>query len=94
MMPKEESKKQLITRATQYGVDPSWSRSMVVTSCPLVCVKYDEVSVGLVIASQVALKEDRRCKDRLPHHTPLTPLNLAPQPRAGTWVEGELDHRE
>ena len=22
MMPKEESKKQLITRATQYGVDP------------------------------------------------------------------------
>ena len=25
MMPKEESKKQLITRATQYGVDPKSS---------------------------------------------------------------------
>ena len=24
MMPKEESKKQLITRATQYGVDPEF----------------------------------------------------------------------
>ena len=42
---------------------------MVVISCPLVCVKYDEVSVGLVIASQIALQEDGRCEDRLPHRT-------------------------
>ena len=31
---------------------------MVVTSCPLACVEYDEVSVGLVIASQIARQED------------------------------------
>ena len=44
---------------------------MVVTSCPLVCVEYDEVSVGLVIASQIALQiarqEDERCEGRLVH---------------------------
>ena len=30
MMPKEESKKQLITRATQYGVDPKLIRSSTI----------------------------------------------------------------
>ena len=34
MMLKEESKKQLITRATQYGVDPNF-RSLVEVFCLL-----------------------------------------------------------
>ena len=39
----------------------------------LVCVEHDEVSVGLVIASQIvsqiARQEDGRCQDRLAHRT-------------------------
>ena len=52
---------------------------MAVISCPLVCVEYDEVSVGLVVALQIARQEDGRCQDRLVVHAPLSHLNLAPQ---------------
>ena len=37
MMPKEESKKQLITRATQYGVDPNFDPPSCVLTI-LVCI--------------------------------------------------------
>ena len=63
---------------------------MVVTLCPLACVEYDEVSVGLVIASQIARQEDGgdvRTDYRI---APLSRLSLAPQAGAG----GKLDHPE
>ena len=60
---------------------------MVVTLCPLACVEYDEVSVGLVIASQIARQEDGgdvRTDYRI---APLSRLSLAPQAGAGeSWI--------